>query len=174
MPNSKVPIPASYWVIRGKLLAGEYPGSRDVIEARQRIGALLDAGINTFIDLTYEWERPPYLPLLAEKARSEDCKLNYQRFQFPDFGIPPQAAMHAALDAIDVALDEGRKVYLHCLGGIGRTGMTVGCYLVRHGRSGPQALSKLASLYQNAAQNAVFPHSPENQRQIAFILEWKE
>lgn len=174
MRTNKVPIPASYWVIRGKFLAGEYPGSWDEIEAHLRIGALVDAGMDTFIDLTYEGERPPYWSLLTEKARSEGRKVHYQRFPFPDFGIPPQAVMQAALDTIDAALDQGGKVYLHCVGGIGRTGMTVGCYLVRHGQSGPQALSKLASLYRNAAQSAVFPHSPENQRQIAFILEWKE
>ncbi|MGD0613289.1 MAG: phosphatase [Anaerolineales bacterium] len=174
MLNNKVPIPASYWVIRGKFLAGEYPGSRDEIEAHQRIGALLHAGIDTFIDLTHEGERPPYLSLLTEEAVSLDRRVHYQRFPFPDFGIPPRAAMQAALDAVDAALSQGGRIYLHCVGGIGRTGMTVGCYLVRHGQGGPQALSKLASLYRNAAQSAVFPHSPENQRQIAFILEWKE
>jgi len=174
MLTNRVPIPASYWVIRGKFLAGEYPGSRDETEAHERIGALIGTGLDTFIDLTYEGERPPYLPLLTEAARSGERKVHYQRFPFPDFGIPAQAAMHAALDALDTALDQGGRVYLHCVGGIGRTGMTVGCFLVRHGRSGPQALSKLASLYRNAAQSAVFPHSPENQRQIAFILDWKE
>lgn len=174
MFNQKVPIPASYWVIRGKFLAGEYPGSRDEIEAQQRIGALLDAGLDTFIDLTDEGERPPYSSLLPEKARSGGRKVHYLHFPFPNYGIPAQAVMREALDAVDAALGQGGRVYLHCVGGIGRTGTTVGCYLVRHGRSGPQALSKLDSLYRTAAQSAVFPHSPENQRQIAFILEWKE
>jgi hypothetical protein len=172
--NGKVPIPACYWVIRGRFLAGEYPGSRDENEARKRLGALLTAGIDSFIDLTYEDERPPYHSLLTEIARSADRNVLYQRFPFPDFGTPPPAAMLAALDALDAALASRGKVYVHCVGGIGRTGMTVGCYLVRHGHSGPQALSKLASLYRNAAQSAVFPRSPENQRQIAFILNWKE
>jgi len=174
MFRNQVPFPASYWVIRGKFLAGEYPGSRDISEARERIAALLEAGIDTFIDLTYQDERPPYEPLLIELARSGDRQVRYQRFPFPDFGTPPPAAMLAALDAVDTALVQKGKVYVHCVGGIGRTGMTVGCYLVRHGQSGPQALSKLASLYQNAAQSAVFPRSPENLRQIEFILGWKE
>jgi len=170
----KVPIPASYWVIRGKFLAGEYPGSRDAGEARERLNALLHAGIDTFIDLTYEDERPSYQALLNEIAKPGDRAIHYQRFPFPDFGTPPLASMKAALDALDAALENRGKVYLHCVGGIGRTGMTVGCYLVRHGHSGPQAMAKLASLYRNAAQRAVFPRSPENQRQIAFILDWKE
>ena len=37
------------------------------------------------------------------------------------------------LDEIDGAILNGKTVYVHCLGGIGRTGTVVGCYLVRHG-----------------------------------------
>jgi hypothetical protein len=59
------------------------------------------------------------------------------------------------------------------VGGIGRTGTTVGCYLVRHGRSGEQALEELARLYAGAAQSAFYPHSPEDPRQTAFVREWK-
>ena len=32
---------------------------------------------------------------------------------------------------------------MHCWGGVGRTGTTVGCWLVRHGRSGTEALAEL-------------------------------
>lgn len=34
------------------------------------------------------------------------------------------------------ALAAGQTVYVHCYGGIGRTGTVVGCWLVRHGLSG--------------------------------------
>ena len=82
--------------------------------------------------------------------------------------------MTAVLDAIDKALAQGHKVYLHCVGGIGRTGTTVGCYLVRHGRSGEQALSELAERYRTAAQSARYSHSPENEDQVEYIRNWKE
>ena len=46
--------------------------------------------------------------------------------------------------AVDDALGEGRTVYVHCWGGIGRTGTVVGCWLVRHGLTGRGALDQIA------------------------------
>jgi hypothetical protein len=37
------PDPNTYWVIPGKLLAGEYPGDRDSEEARSRLRKFLAA-----------------------------------------------------------------------------------------------------------------------------------
>ena len=33
------PIPNSYWVVRGRLAAGEYPGSKDPVEAAEKMMA---------------------------------------------------------------------------------------------------------------------------------------
>ncbi len=46
------PIRASYWVVEGKLLAGEYPGAYSDDAARAKLSLFLDAGIRTFADLT--------------------------------------------------------------------------------------------------------------------------
>ena len=45
------PIPESYWV-EDRFLAGEYPGHFDAETARKRLDTLIEAGFNTFIDLT--------------------------------------------------------------------------------------------------------------------------
>ena len=82
--------------------------------------------------------------------------------------------MAVLLDALDADLASGHKVYLHCWGGIGRTGTTVGCWLVRHGLTGEQALVRLNELYQTAEQSRIFPRSPETDAQVAFILGWGE
>ena len=49
------------------------------------------------------------------------------------------------LDDLDQALADGHRVYLHCFGGIGRTGTVVGCYLVRHGMTGNEVLEQIAA-----------------------------
>ena len=57
LPNvPERPIANSYWVIPGKLLAGEYPSSLYDGLARQMIRVLLDCGIDYFLDLTEEGE----------------------------------------------------------------------------------------------------------------------
>ena len=62
----------------------------------------------------------------------------------PDTGNPKPAQVESILDTIDTAIAAGRRVYVHCWGGIGRTGTIVGCYLVRHGLTGDQALAEIA------------------------------
>jgi len=80
--------------------------------------------------------------------------------------------MKTILDKLDESLRTGRKVYLHCWGGIGRTGTTVGCYLVRRGMSGAEALSQLDAWWRGVPKSHLHPHSPETLEQAAFIRGW--
>ncbi len=171
VPN---PIPESYWVIPGKFLAGEYPGRFYVEQTRRRIDDFLMAGFNTFIDLTIPDELSPYAPILLEQAAYFDMHVVHQRFPIGDYGLPTQSTMRSILNAIDNALSNGNRVYLHCWGGIGRTGTTVGCYLVRHGLTGPQALAQLSTWWRTVPKSMRYPHSPETQDQVNFILNWHD
>ena len=173
---SDKPIPESYWVVPGYFLAGGYPVSTFIDEAvsRQCLAAFLSVGFNTFFDLTRVGELPAYLPKLQEEAVRYGTPIYYQRIDIPDRGLPSHEQMAALLDAIDAALATGRKIYVHCWGGIGRTGMTIGCWLVRHGLTGGQALIRLNELYQTTKQSSLFPQSPETDAQVEFILEWTE
>ncbi|MGD0751705.1 MAG: hypothetical protein ABSA23_09875 [Anaerolineales bacterium] len=172
---SDKPIPESYWVIPGNFLAGGYPiSSIDEGLARESLAAFIDAGIDSFFDLTRLGELPPYLPLLQEEAVHYGISINYQRMTIQDKGLPAHEKMIVLLDALDAALASGHKIYLHCWGGIGRTGTTAGCWLVRHGLTGAQALIRLNELYQDAGQSRIFPRSPETDAQVNFILGWTE
>ena len=174
-PLPEKPIPESYWVIPGRLLAGEYPGVSYAPEiTRKRLEAFLMAGFNTVIDLTWEGETEDYKPVLRDQAGN--FGLNVECLQFPigDFGLPTPEAMTATLDAIDGALARGRKIYLHCFGGIGRTGTVVGCYLTRHGLTGVEAILQLANWWQYVPKSARYPHSPETIQQEQFIRNWLE
>jgi len=168
------PLRAAYWVVAGRFMAGAYPAILDPQQSRARLAALLEAGFDTFFDLTREDELPPYLPDLLAEAHRYGHQVRYRRFPIGDFGLPTRNQMADTLDAIDAALAEGRKVYLHCRGGIGRTGTTVGCYLVRHGLGGGQALDRLMELYRTTEQSLVHPRSPETDAQAEFVRAWQE
>jgi hypothetical protein len=171
--DTKRPITESYWVEPGRFLAGEYPGKFTPESTRKRIDALLEAGFNTFIDLTKENETIPYLHTLLEQAKIYGVE-DVLRHNFPigDFGLPTPEIMMTILNTVDQSLQEGRKIYLHCWGGIGRTGTTVGCYLVRHGKTGKEALRQLAEWWKTVPKSQIHVHSPETGAQADFVLHW--
>ena len=169
------PISESYWVVPGSFLAGAYPFLRfhEAYQPSRKV-AFLEAGFNTFFDLTWPGERPAYLNDLQEEADRYRITIQYHHINIQDRGLPSPKMMSDLLDTIDASLSAGDKVYLHCVGGIGRTGMTVGCWLVRHGLTGGQALIHLNELYQTAGQSRLYPQSPETDSQVQFILHWTE
>jgi predicted protein tyrosine phosphatase len=168
------PISESYWVEPGRLLAGEYPGRYTSESTRQRIDALLEAGFDTFIDLTRPNETVPYFRTLLDESKVYDVRVERHNFPIGDFGLPTPEVMTSILDTIDTALKNGKKIYLHCWGGIGRTGTTVGCYLVRRGRSGEEALRQLAEWWQTVPKSHIHLHSPETFEQVQFVRNWAQ
>lgn len=166
------PIENSYWVVPGKFLAGEYPGDRDRIMARARLEALVRAGITCFVDLTSREDfLEPYEPLFGQ---IDGAKVRRLAFPVEDVSVPRSLLdTVAVLDAIDDALRRGEGVYVHCWGGIGRTGIIVGCWLARHGLSGRDALARLKTLYADNPNSAVRT-SPETPAQEDYILRWRE
>lgn len=172
MSKNNRPLDESYWVEPGRFLAGEYPGHFDAVQAQRRLDALLEAEFDTFIDLTKEGEVYPYSFFLKEQASHYGMEVQYYRFPIGDFGLPTAGQMRVILDQIDESLGARRKVYLHCWGGIGRTGTTVGCYLVRHGLSGEGALRQIATWWRDVPKSRIHPHSPETSEQATFVRTW--
>lgn len=168
------PNKCTYWVDE-HLLAGENPTSRNG-DDRARLRAYLQAGVSSFVDLTQEGEKRDYINVAQQEARDLglDIAIEYVRLSVPDFGVPNEQCMTSILDAIDGAASQGRKVYVHCRGGIGRTGTAVGCYLVRRGLSNEAALAQVNRLFQSSDRSSMSIRSPETNAQEEFILSWNE
>ncbi len=165
---SKLPRYNSYWVLPDKFMAGEYPGHRfNEGKTENRIDALLEAGITTYIDLTTPGERIPYEHVLLERAGYYQIETNYYRFSIGDFGIPSPKEMRVILDTIHQALADGGKPYIHCWAGMGRTGTAVGCYFVESGLDGAEALLKVDQL-------CYYAPSPQTEDQKDFVRNWKK
>ena len=158
-----------YWVEPGQLLAGEYPMVKDDdVASRAKLAALTKVGVNIFIDLTEPGELSPYSQWLDLDSQT------YYRFPIEDVDIPDSRETTATiLDTIDAHIAKGDVVYLHCWGGVGRTGTIVGCWLARHGHPGPVALKRLADLWAQCPKSA-WTYSPETDTQRQYVRDWAE
>lgn len=175
-----VPFERSYWIVPGKFLAGAYPGDLIPEKEEEKLRALGIADIHCIVDLTCEDDRnlkgqilAPYLDLAQEMASTEGFKFSYHRKSIQDLGVPSHEEMKEILDIIDAAVGSNLPVYVHCLGGIGRTGTVVGCWLVRHGIArGQAAIECIRVLRRNKAHARI--ESPETAHQRRYVCEWRE
>lgn len=174
------PLPNTYWVEPGRLLAGEYPGTHSRADTMQRLRCLIDAGITYFIDLTEPGELAPYDLMLPTDRTASGRYVIYARKPIPDHSVPSRPElMVEILDYVQRALDGGHGVYVHCRAGIGRTGTVMGCYLAQKSyRQGTRdgnvaALAQLNTLWRENDRALLWPETPETEEQVQFVRSWR-
>ncbi|MBM2853694.1 MAG: 2 protein [Steroidobacteraceae bacterium] len=166
------PLPNSYWVVPGRLLAGEHPSGPNGLATLERLQRLLDAGIDCFIDLTEPGELDAYDKLLP-RAHAADAVV-YLRRPIRDHGLPESTEqIEVILDALDSNLTDGRQIYLHCRAGIGRTNLVTGCWLARGGLTGEEALLRLNKLWRESERSQTWPSVPETLAQCEYVRNWR-
>lgn len=165
--NNRRPIENSYEVTKN-IYAGEYPRNKDDESSYAKIRQFESFGITHFIDLTEEGELQPYEPLLYDGAK-------YLRFPIKDESIPQSTeSVRGLIAKIKGAIDGNSKakVYIHCWGGVGRTGLIVGCLLgTLYRQSYYETLKKLEKLF-SVCPKSVKRHTPETAEQHQFIAKY--
>ena len=138
---------------------------------------LLNAGIDTFANLTQD--DPVVFPFgsdvhLTRYHGAVDGRAEVLACPIPDMGVPygGEDELAGILDVLDEALAAGGIAYVHCWGGLGRTGTVVGCWLARHGyASGRDVLEALADLRLGDLDGG-YRQSPQTRDQERMVVDW--
>jgi predicted ATP-grasp superfamily ATP-dependent carboligase/predicted protein tyrosine phosphatase len=113
------------WIISETIAASAMPTSTlQLVGVRAR-------GIESILDLT-ETKR-------SENSLARRLGLRFKQVPMADHMAPKLGELKAALDFVTFENSHGRSVLVHCLGGLGRTGTVLACYLVKNRKMDPYA-----------------------------------
>lgn len=164
--NRGKPIDNSFQVDE-RFYAGEYPGDRNKEKAFERLQLFVDCGITHFFDLTEDGELEPYYDLLPRN-------IHYSRYPIRDVSTPNSLEFTSKLiEDIRRVLSESETnaVYLHCRGGVGRTGTIVAGYFAWLGLSYEECLLRLRHVFADCPKSAN-RRSPETLAQVLYIKDF--
>ncbi|HEY3061864.1 MAG TPA: tyrosine-protein phosphatase [Chloroflexota bacterium] len=141
------------WVVPGVVARGEQPPLAD-----DTFHGLHDLGISAVLSLRPHGEVPsPHRRISSphqydveeERGVVERAGLRFAHAPLEDFSAPPPEELAAALRALDLQLETGPGVYVHCRAGAGRAGLVTGAWLIAHGGTGDQAVALYHSYLQH-------------------------
>ena len=170
------PTSRSYWVVEGRLAAGAYPGKMgrgELERVPEAILELLDAGVDVFVNLAQDHRGGTDQRLIPYDADVSHQAV-IERHPVPDLSTPTIDETVAVLDCIDRHMDSGRTVYVHCLAGVGRTGVMIGCWLVRPGLAGPADVLAMIGQLRHGDIGAGDRTSPQTTDQRELVEKWME
>ena len=145
----------------GRLGITTLPGRKDKDRnLRDDLEALQAVGISYVVPLITDHELPLY-GVEDLFAAYQDAGFTIRRLPIPDMGISSQGDMAELVAWLDEKLRTGARVLIHCVGGLGRSGMAAACYLKAKGLDTETAIAEV--------RRSRSPHAIETPEQEALV-----
>jgi protein-tyrosine phosphatase len=139
---------------QGQLAVSARPRGGDWLE--EELHGWRGEGIDVIVSLLVP-EEVDDLDLLHEKACSETSGIEFLSFPITDRDIPARGAdIHHFLGEIDLRLNQGKSVVIHCRQGVGRAGLIVSALLIERGLKAESAIQRVS-----AARGVPIPETRE-------------
>ena len=87
---------------------------------------------------------------------------NWAKLQSPKYS----KIITKSFERIDENLEKGANILIHCVGGLGRTGLVSACYLIHQGMSAQDAIDEVRSVRSKRAI--------ESESQELFVYKYKK
>jgi hypothetical protein len=166
------------WVDQGRVARGEQPR-----EDWGGYGELREAGVTCLLCLREATERENLVagrpfPTYRVEEEEEQCRalgMRLRHVPFQDRAIPPVAGLVAALEAIEQEVAAGQVVYIHCMAGIGRTGLVAAFWRLAQGASGNEVADEFIAYWREFGEreDAIIGPLPDTiLDRYGFPLQW--
>ena len=162
--------PLRYIAIANSLFCGEYPG-KDKADAAEAAMRLLEYGIDSIVNFTELGEKTTngeelysYEVDLRDVYQGRGRNLDFHRVAIRDDHPPTITQAKKFCKLVDREIADGRRIYFHCRGGIGRTATMAAIYLIWSGLADSGNWQKAI----NSLRKHEFRSAPEP-RQVAWI-----
>ena len=189
--------------VNKQVICGPYPGVDGINykseeDAMDNLRHLRKLGVTTFISLQKEtspqdpyspgevdskfsWAFPEYISYayLINKNKDISKDVKYYHFPMADNTVPGHKSFINNLKIILQLLLDGKKIFIHCAGGHGRTGLYVACLLITINKlCHLDALRLTQQLHDSRKvmdqrQHSTFVGSPSNPGQVKFVQHYK-
>lgn len=135
------------WIVPDLIAATALPSARDLRRLRE-------AGVTLLVSVV------PELPDLDEVERAD---MRHLHLPVDYMSAPSRQQIRKFVSAVEAELRRGGKVAVHCIGGFGRTGTVIACYLVSQGTDPREAISLVRRQR---------PGSIESEEQVEAVFAW--
>ena len=151
---------------KGKIGLTILPGRKDNSRLMEEdVQTLKDEGISHVISLITSEESIRY-GVEALITEYDNAGFITKTFPIIDQGVSSFEETNELIYWIDENLEKGANILIHCVGGLGRTGLVSACYLVNQGMSAQDAIDEIRSVRSKRAI--------ESESQELFVYKYKK
>ena len=129
------------------------------------LATIVSEGVSTIVGCLTTREMD-WLDVSSLPAEARKCGIEYIHEPFSDQGVPCRETMENLVEIIDRRICSGRKVVVHCVAGLGRSGTVAASLLVKRGVTADAAMKRV--------RESRGPRAIESKIQEQFVRDFSE
>lgn len=169
----KNPTPNANYLIDERIIFGWYPGADNLGLLSNSIDALIATDRNVFVNLTMNIEKNTlfnYTDIVTAKVKDPI----FIHYSIDDCGLPKDIdSYHELINLLHFLIKQNRKLYIHCRGGHGRSGLVSACLLIHMGYTNNEALDLVSKAHKTRDYIPDYP-CPQTEEQVLFVKKYHE
>lgn len=167
------PTPNSNYLLEDRILFGWYvtdPASSG--NYSNNVDLLIKTNRDVFINLTTSAERQGFYDYIP-RVKSQIPDAMFLSFEIPDCGIPQDLTSFTKfILELKGLFDQGKKLFIHCRGGHGRSGLVTACLLISMNWTAENALFEVKMSHLSRMYYPEYP-CPQTEEQVEFVKNFE-